>query len=370
MEQGYDLDARRDTPLAIQLKKQIRGDGPITAEEFMRRCLLDAEHGYYRTRAPIGATADFITAPEISQIFGELLGAWVAVVWQQMGMPGRIRLVELGPGRGTLTSDMTRVLRRVPPLAEAMSIELVETSAPLREQQAAALGSCGFPCSWHAALEPRAEIATIVVGNEFLDCLAPAIWVKGASQWARRLVTLDDRGELQFASEFMPGAGRHIGLRFPDAPAGSVYEEMASETFAETLARAAGGGPLAGLLIDYGGIEDGLGDTLQAVRAHAYEHPLTSPGEADLTCQVKFSWYAQDLTEEGFAVDGPATQAQFLGALGIAERASRLMSANPDKAQDIETAVARLLAVPGMGDRFKVLGVRSPHLPPLPGLPG
>ena len=367
-EPSYDAEARRDTPLALKLKKQIKGDGPIAADEYMRACLQDAEHGYYRNKSAIGGAGDFITAPEITQVFGEIIGAWVAVTWQQMGAPERLRLVELGPGRGTLMSDITRVLRRVPPLASALSIELLETSEPLREQQQAILADCGFPVAWPAAIEPREGLATILIANEFLDCLAPISWVKGADRWARRLVTVDDMGRLQFATEFMPSAGKHIALRFPDAAEGSVYEEMPSEGFATGLARIAGRSPLVALLLDYGSRDDGLGDTLQAVRQHAYEHPLASPGEADLTCHVKFSWYREDIEAEGLAVDGPVTQAEFLGALGLVQRASKLMSANPEIAHDIEAGVARIMAVPGMGDRFKVLGARSAGLPPLAGL--
>lgn len=370
-ERLYDPAARRHTPLAKVLQRQIKGDGPITVEDYMRRCLLDAEHGYYRTRPVIGRDADFITAPEISQIFGEIIGAWVAVTWQQMGAPDRLRLVELGPGRGTLISDIARVLTRVPPLRTGLSIELVDTSEPLRDEQKKALANCPFPVAWPATLDPSSSdgdvMPTIVLGNEFLDCLAPSFWVKGEDRWARRLVGIDDNGDLQYASEFMPSAGKHIAVRFPDAPVGSVYEEMPSENFAENLARVARIAPLAALFLDYGVIEDGIGDTLQAVRDHRPEHPLTSPGEADLTCHVKFSWYKDDLVNEGFTVDGPVTQAEFLGRLGIIERASRLMDANPAEAHAIETAVARIIAVPGMGDRFKAMGVRSPALPPLAG---
>lgn len=366
-ETPYDVNARRDTPLALKLKERIRRDGPIPVDEYMRACLQDAEHGYYRNKSAIGEAGDFVTAPEISQTFGEIIGAWVAVTWQQMGAPDKLRLVELGPGRGTLMGDITRVLRRVPPLAAALSIELIETSETLRARQQEALQACGFSCSWPAVIEPGKDVATIVLGNEFLDCLPPTCWVRQADRWVRRLVTLDDAGQLQFATEFMSGAGRQIGLRFPDAEDGSIYEEMHSEAFAETLTRVAGQAPFAALLLDYGSVEDDIGDTLQAVRRHAYEHPLTSPGEADLTCHVKFSWYKDDIEAEGLAVDGPVTQSEFLGRLGIVERASRLMSANPDLAHDIETGVARLMATPGMGDRFKAIGVRSPGSPPLAG---
>lgn len=364
---AYDPEARRDTPLARKLVARIRREGPITATEYVRSCLTDAEHGYYVKQRAIGADGDFVTAPEITQVFGEIVGAWVAVVWQMMGAPARVRLVELGPGRGTLLADVARVLTRVPPLAGAVALELVETSEALRARQKETLAGSALPVSWYDRLEPRPGVATILLANEFLDCLAPAAWVKTAGRWGRRLVTLDDAGGLQFATEPLSGAGKHIAIRFPDAPDGSIYEEVASESFAEALRDAVAGAAFAGLLLDYGPAEDGLGDTLQAVRGHASEHPLTSPGEADLTTHVKFSWYKDDLAAEGFAIDGPVTQAEFLGALGIMQRASKLMSANPAHAHEIEAGVARIMAVPGMGDRFKALGVRSPGLPPLPG---
>lgn len=363
----YDADARRDTPLALKLKERIRRDGPISLADYMEACLLDAEHGYYVTQQAIGRDGDFITAPEITQIFGEIIGAWVAVTWQRMGAPSPVRLIELGPGRGTLMSDMMRVLARVPPLMQALSIELIESSQRLRQQQEAALAGAGVPVSWHASIPTKSSVATIVVANEFLDCLAPACWIKGDQHWGRRTVVLDAAGRLQLGISEQPFAGKQIEMRFPDAPTGSVYEEMRAISLIDQLSRVGDRAPLCGLLIDYGSDQDGLGETLQAVRAHAYEHILTSPGEADLTAHVKFPSYVEDLQGEDLVVDGPVTQAELLGALGIVERASRLMGANAEVAHDIEASVARLIATPGMGDRFKAIGFRSPQLPPLPG---
>lgn len=363
----YDPTARRETPLALKLAERIRREGPITLADYTEACLQDGEHGYYVTRQAIGRDGDFVTAPEITQIFGEIIGAWVAVAWQRMGAPSRFRLVELGPGRGTLMSDMARVFRRVPPLAAAMSIELVESSAHLGEAQRAKLADLAIPVSWHAAIDTTSDLPTILVANEFLDCIPPKPWIKGPEHWGRRTVGLDEAGRLQLSASYQPFAGKQIEMRFPDAEAGSVYEEMQSARFIDDMSRMAGRAPLVALLLDYGEDGDSLGETLQAVRSHAYEHILTSPGEADLTAHVKFAWYRDDLQAEDLLVDGPVTQADFLGSLGIMERASRLMSANPALAHEIETGVARVMAVPGMGDRFKVMGVRSPHLPVLPG---
>lgn len=363
----YDPRARRDTPLASKLKERIRRDGPLPLGDYMQACLGDDEHGYYVGREAIGAKGDFVTAPEITQIFGEIIGAWVAVTWQGMGAPSRFRLIELGPGRGTLMSDMLRVLGRVPPLLDVLSVEMIETSATLREKQQAALAGLTVPIAWHAAIPTKSSTPTIVVGNEFLDCIAPAFWIKGGEHWGRRTVVVDAAGQLQLGISEQPFAGKQMEMRFPDAAEGSVYEEMQTAKLIDELSRIADRAPLAGLLIDYGSDDDALGDTLQAVRAHAWEHVLTSPGEADLTAHVKFSSWAEDLAGEGLTIDGPVTQAEFLGRLGMMERASRLMSANPALAADIETGVSRVMAVPGMGDRFKALGLRSPQLPPPPG---
>lgn len=369
---SYDPDLRRDTPLALKLKERIRRSGPITVAEYMQACLQDPEHGYYVDRAAIGAKGDFVTAPEISQVFGELIGLWSAVVWQQMGAPAEVRLVELGPGRGTLMRDALRAARVLPGFLDAVEVHLVDSNRALRQVQAETLRTTGPTPVWHADLTTLpGGTAVIVLANEFLDtCPVEQIEHVSATRAAPRRVGLDSEGRLQFVTMGEPGRSP-----FADAATAGI-EERQDFSFVRQINRLMDDAPIAALLVDYGHAEPLRGDTLQAVRNHAAEHPLTSPGEVDLTVQVDFLAFRSRAEESrqkdrwpGAVVDGPVTQAEFLGDLGILPRASRLMSANPSKAHEIEAGVARLLAVPGMGDRFKVVAMRSPALPPLPGFP-
>lgn len=376
-----DRQARRDTPLALRIKARLRETGgEMALAEFVEACLWDEAHGYYATRPVVGVSGDFITAPEISQVFGELLGLWSAVVWQQMGSPADAELIELGPGRGTLMADALRAARRVPGFPEALAVTLVERSPSLRAVQRQRLSGGDykggdfkdrdFKIAWQDELGLASRPA-IVLANEFIDVLGLDQAVLTAQGWRARAVVLDADGQFQFApsADIAPAAARDLAATWPDAADGAVADLLAIAPLAATLARRAADQPFAALFVDYGHAEAGLGDTLQAVRGHAYEHPLRSPGEADLTMQVDFSAVAREMSAVGFAIDGPVTQAEFLGALGIIERASRLMAANPSRAGEIEAGIARLMAPAGMGTRFKVIGVRSPGLPPLPGFP-
>lgn len=357
---------QRKTPLATRLEDQIRREGPITVRAFMDACLHDPEHGYYRNKNAIGAAGDFITAPEISQVFGELLGLWSAVVWQSSGAPSRVNLVEIGPGRGTLMADAVRATRIVPGFHAATSVHLVETSEPLRAEQRARLAGAGVPVRWHTSLDALAqsltddEAATIIMANEFLDTCAASQYVMGSHGLMERGVGLDERGAFAFV-EIPTEVVAAIDLK-----AGDVFERQ-DFGFVAALARLAERRPLAALFVDYGHVKSAPGDTLQAVRAHQAEHPLVSPGEADLTVHVDFAAFRAAVELAGLEVDGPITQAELLGSLGIIERASRLMSLNPSRAGTIETAVARLMAPGGMGSRFKAIAVRAGVAGPLPG---
>lgn len=342
----YDPEARRDTPLALKLKQRIRREGPITVAEYMHACLQDPEHGYYVKRPAIGRDGDFITAPEISQIFGELIGLWAAVVWQQMGSPPRVNLIELGPGRGTLMRDALRAARKVPNFFEAIDLHLVEVNRVLSDLQRATLGDTASNVTWHASLRSISHRPSIIIANEFLDT-APVHQFVGGVQ---RHVVLDAAGRLAFEPQ-----------------RGSINERQDHTELVDDLAALAGNAHLAALFIDYGHFKTAAGETLQALRGHAPEHPLSSPGEADLTVQVDFESFAAAISCTALAVNGPVTQGEFLGRLGIVERASRLMNANPAKAGEIELGVARLIAPQGMGSRFKAIGVRSADLPMLPG---
>ena len=384
----YDPHNRRDTPLAIQLKERISRDGPLSIAQYMQACLFDNQHGYYRTQAAIGAGADFITAPEITQVFGELLGLWSAVVWQQMGAPERVHLIELGPGRGTLVADALRAARILPQYMAAIDVHLVECSAVLRKVQRETL-LAGVPdnspaITWHERLDEIPPGPSIIIANEFFDALPVEQIVKRENMWHRRMVTLDQNNRLCFADMMLGEAETHalypVGRTAeptpPDQrlPEGAVKEIADNGDLLHSLVTRAGDAPLAALILDYGYSEAGYGDSLQAVRDHHHEHPLTSPGEADLTCHVDFQALANQATvlsrqmNIGLDIDGPVTQAECLGALGIAQRASMLMAANPDRAGEIESAIMRLMAPQGMGTRFKVLGLRTLGLPPLPGL--
>ena len=356
----------RATPLAHKLAVRIARDGPIGVDEYMQACLQDPEHGYYRRQTAIGRAGDFVTAPEISQVFGELVGLWCAVVWQQMASPQAVRLIELGPGRGSLMRDALRAARLVPAFRAALRVELVESNAALEPIQRATLSGDDVPLRWSADILSGAG-PVIVIANEFIDTLAAAQWVFRAGSWRARCVGLDPAGNLAFV-DGAPHAGLKLPPGTPEPGDGDIFEERTAALagFADKLA--ALGAPLAALFIDYGHTRSGFGDTLQAVQAHRHTDPLQSPGEADLTSQVDFAAFAAAMRARGFACDGPVAQGEFLGRLGITERASRLMAANPAKAAQIEVDIARLTAPGGMGGRFQAIGIRSPQLAALPAL--
>lgn len=358
------------TPLARVLAERIARDGPISVREYMAACLHDPEHGYYRTRRAIGASEDFITAPEISQVFGELIGLWAAVVWQQMGSPSRVRLLELGPGRGTLMRDAVRAARAVPAFLDALDVVLVEPNPVLQTIQREALGNIQASVRWHKDLQAvadddGADTGTVVIANEILDVIPVSQFQRTEDGWLERSVGLNDLGRLVFGLMRLSGAPPENAHK---AQPGDIIEQRDTREFTDALRRIADCGPLAGLFIDYGYDGPAVGDTLQAMRAQRYEDPLAAPGTADLTAHVDFSAFAVDVRAAGLAVDGPRAQAAFLGALGAVERTSRLMTLNPAAAPALEAATARLMAPTGMGTLFKVIGVRSPGVPPLPGL--
>ena len=351
-----------DSPLLRRLREAIARDGPMPIDRYMQQCLADPEHGYWHRAASIGADGDFVTAPEISQVFGELIGLWAAVAWERMGRPAPLRLVELGPGRGTLMRDALRAGRALPGFLEAASVHLVELSAPLRALQWQALTpllSQGAKATWHERLGEVPPGPAIVVANEFLDALPIRQLVHAGGAWRERVVDVAPDGGLRFA--LGPAVSYRSEARAED---GAVLELRAGEddVLATLASRSA---PLAALFIDYGPADAAFGDTLQAVRRHAYADPLTDPGTADLTAHVQFAALAAKARHAGFAADGPVTQAEFLRRLGLAERAARLMSANAERAGEIEAAVQRLMSPTGMGGLFKALAVRSPALPPL-----
>jgi SAM-dependent MidA family methyltransferase len=283
-----------------------------------------------------------------------------------MGSPERLHLVELGPGRGTLMRDALRAVRLVPAINAALTVTLVECNQTLEQIQRESLAGESVAIAWTRII-PAGDVPTIIIGNEFVDTLPAAQWVFRGGTWHMRCVGVDAAGTLAFV-DGPPVAGAALVAELPPATEGDIFQPAAAATTDLVAAVAAAGEPHAGLLIDYGHDWPSFGDTLQAVAAHRYTDPLTAPGEADLSLQVDFAALAVALRDAGLASDGPVAQGEFLGRLGIVERASRLMAANPAKAAAIEASIARLIAPQGMGTRFRVLGFRSPALPPLPGL--
>ncbi len=341
--------------LAERLAAEIAQTGPMTVAQYMAACLHDPHGGYYATRPALGATGDFITAPLISQMFGELIGVWAASCWRLMGEPKRVILVELGPGDGTLMSDLLRAARVADGFLDAAEVWLVETSAPLAAIQAERLGKA---VRWVRTLDEVPDGAPlIVVANELLDCLPSRQYVRTAAGWAEQVVGLDAEGRLGFG--LIPAA-----VDLPDARDGAVLEHSAlQEALGAALGArlAADGG--AALLIDYGRDKPGFGDTLQALRRHEKVDPLACPGEADLTVHADFPAVMAAAAAAG-AASAMLSQAQFLARMGVGERAEALVRARPEKAAVIGRQLHRLLGGDQMGELFKACCLHSPDWTP------
>jgi len=342
------------TPLGKKLTALIAANGPLGIADYMAHCLADPEYGYYATRDPLGRAGDFITAPEISQMFGELIGAWLVHAWRAAGAPAPAILAEAGPGRGTLMADILRTAGTDPAFLSAVSLHLVETSPALRQKQKAALAGVKPPVSWHERIEDVPEAPLFFIANEFFDALPIRQYIRTGDGWRERVVGLDDAGNLAFG----PGPS---GFDRPiaDAPEGAIIEICpAAEAIMGVIAGriAAFGG--AALIVDYGYGKAAFGDTLQAVKNHAFADPLAEPGEADLTAHVDFAALARSAQKAGAAVHGPMDQGAFLLAMGLLERAGRLGAGKDAQTRNaIAKAVERLAGRDAMGTLFKVLAV-------------
>jgi len=349
------------TPLGEKLTAIITENGPISIADYMRHCLADPAHGYYATRDPLGAAGDFITAPEISQMYGEMIGAWLVHAWQAAGAPERAILAEAGPGRGTLMADILRAGRLDSAFLNAVSVHLIETSPALRDKQKAILSDLSgvqSPVTWHERIEDLPDHPLFFIANEFFDALPIRQYVWKDNGWRERVVGLDDAGNLAFG--LGPGRLDPRAANAPDGPVeGNVFEiRPAATAIMENLAGriATFGG--AGLIVDYGYGQPAFGDTLQAVKNHAYADPLADPGEADLTAHVDFAALARSAREAGAVAHGPMDQGAFLLATGLLERAGRLGAGKDATArQAISDAVERLAGPAAMGTLFKVLAL-------------
>jgi SAM-dependent MidA family methyltransferase len=343
----------------------------MPVSEFMGLCLGHPQHGYYVTHDPIGATGDFTTSPEISQMFGELLGLWAAAVWRQMGSPANVRLIELGPGRATMMSDMLRAANVLRDFRQAILVHLVETSPALVARQKQTLGNLDVAPAWHDSLADVPDGPAIIVANEFFDTLPINQAVKLADGWHERVIGVDPQGN--FAFGIAPDALRFFEQTLPPqvrmAEVGSIYEWRSDAQALEVGRRVARGGGAA-LIVDYGHIDSMVGDTFQALRGQRKADPLIAPGLADVTAHVDFQALGTAAENIGARVHGPLDQATFLRRLGIEKRATNLKAvAPPDKAQVIELALARLTAggAAGMGALFKAVGLSAPAIRTLPG---
>ncbi len=346
--------------LMDRLKAQIRLEGPMTIAQYMTACLHDPDEGYYAVRPRLGADGDFITAPLVSQMFGELIGLWCAETWSRMGRPARVILAEVGPGDGTLMGDALRALRLAPEFLAAAELWLVEPSAPLHARQAEALAGAPLAPRWTGALAGLpADAPLILIANEVLDCLPARQFVRTPGGWAERLVGLDEAGVLAFGL-----ARRPLERALPDAPPGSVVEVAAAqEAFAAEIGRRVWGPGGAGLLIDYGRAAPGFGDTFQALKSHEKRSPLETPGEADLTVHADFPAVLAAGRAQG-AETAMVTQREFLLRLGIVQRAEALARAQPAKAGQIGRQLDRLIGEDQMGELFKAACIHAPGLAP------
>ena len=385
------------TPLGQKLAARIAADGPITLHDYMEACLYDPVHGYYKKRDPLGRGGDFITAPEISQVFGELIGLWAGESWRLMGQPGAVRLIELGPGRGTLMADALRALRVLPAFLECATVHLVETSAPLRAAQEAALAGASCPVCWHERIEDVPAGSGILIANEFFDCLPVRQFVfdEAAQLWRERMVAFRDGGfELEFGevpphpallpegrrdartsrsenSSAPSPLGERAGVRgdFPSVEDGVIVETRPGTAgVLRSFAARASDAPLAALIIDYGYSQPASGDTVQAVRQHRFAGLFEAPGEADLTAHVDFSDLVQRAKELNLAASGPMPMGEWLLRLGLEARVHQLLRrASTEEAMELRSRVSRLVDPAQMGALFKAVvltgGVPGP-LPP------
>jgi SAM-dependent MidA family methyltransferase len=359
------------TPLAGKIKDLIRANGPISVTDYFAICLADPEYGYYRTREPFGRDGDFITAPEISQLFGEMVGVFMVHAWQRHGAPSAVRLVEIGPGRGTMMADMLRVIKRIaPPLFEGLSVHLVETSERLRGVQRITLEAYSTLLSWHDSFENVPEGFTLIAANELFDAIPIRQFVKTAAGLRERVVGLDATGELAFAAGIATLDPQLLPSPAASIPEGTVFEiaparEAVMQTICERLKTSGG----TALVIDYGHLVTGFGDTLQAVRRHDYDPPLAHPGEVDLTSHVDFESLARVALSSGVHLNGGLRQGEFLYRLGLAERAAALSRGKEASEQNLIAAAVDRLAGEGagkMGELFKLIAVSSPALDLMP----
>ncbi|MGX6647314.1 class I SAM-dependent methyltransferase [Maricaulaceae bacterium MS644] len=360
--------------LAARLRERIAAEGPLSVAAFMGEALFDPIAGFYATKDPLSAASDFITAPEISQMFGELLGLWTAEVWGQMGAPAPVQLIELGPGTGRMMSDMLRAGRAMPGFLEACDVTLVEASPALKMVQGETLSRAPVPVRWARQLEQAAKGPCVIVSNEFLDCLPIRQGVRLDGRWRERVVGLDPKDPARFAFGLGSVLSEADIETLPEAlraaPDGTLVELRPGDPpLVEAVAARLHAAPGYALFIDYGSDAPEFGDTLQAIRKHEKVDPLDRPGGADLTAWAAFDRLGALAQAEGLDVYGPNAQGAFLTGLGIEQRAAALARTAGEAGRGrLMRQLERLTSSDEMGDLFKVMAFASPGLAPPPGL--
>jgi NADH dehydrogenase [ubiquinone] 1 alpha subcomplex assembly factor 7 len=350
--------------IADKITKRIRTEGPLTVAAYMAMAQHDPESGYYARRSPIGVAGDFTTAPEISQVFGELIGLWCAELWERIGRPDPVVLAELGPGRGVLMGDLLRAAGTVPEFRRALRVFLVEASPVLRAEQERRLRQA--EPVWVSRVEVLPDGPMLMVANEFLDALPIRQFVRGASGWSERMVAVDPEDQLVFldgpeslvASLLVPASLRQ-------SSPGTIAEICpAALALAGSLGARLARQPGAALFVDYGYFPTAPGPTLRALQRHRSVCALAAPGIADLSAHVDFAAFTKAARAAGGEIYGPISQGRFFTALGAGLRLAALSArASPAQRRSLESGVKRLLDPGEMGELFKVVALVSPGLP-------
>ncbi len=349
------------TALAQHIASLIRKDGPLPLDKFMDIALGDPEHGYYRTRDPLGQAGDFTTAPEISQMFGELLGLWCVDMWQKLGSPASFNLIEFGPGRGTLMADAVRAAKLMPAFGSAVTITFLETSPTLRAAQKKNVPGA----NWIDTVKDLPQGPSLILANEFYDALPIRQFQKTERGWRERCVTTqttasDEPPRFQYCLSEELADPLILPVAVREAPLGSFSEICpVGQSIMKQLHQHFDAYPGASLIIDYGYANSTAGDSFQALKNHKFVDPLAAPGEADLTAHVDFEALGEPF-DKGCRY-GPKEQGPFLEALGIGARANALSGkANEQQKGDIASALKRLTDPDAMGSLFKAIAVTSP----------
>ncbi|MGV3580105.1 class I SAM-dependent methyltransferase [Brevundimonas sp.] len=359
--------------LKERLAREIALTGPMTVADYVTRCLHDPKDGYYAARpaqgAILGEGGDFITAPLVSQMFGELIGLWAVETWQRLGAPEQFRFVEVGPGDGTLMADALRAARVAPGFLEACDLILIEPSGPLRTVQERRLGQADVSPRWVRSLtQIDTDAPVILIANEVLDCLPARQFVRTDGGWAERRVGVTDEGGLTFGLVGISGGFDKPPYEVETGQVIEISEQQAG--FGRDLGALVAETSGAALLIDYGRDRPGAGDTLQGLRRHAKVDVLAEPGEADLTQWADFPAVLEAAVRTGADVTGCLSQGEFLRRLGIEARAERLSSGRPEAAPVIARQLARLTAADQMGELFKAAAIFAPRSLSVPGFEG